>query len=76
MPAWITSELRELVWVPKALLGLQHHDLAPAHRQPARDGEADHAGADHGAFDSFCHNPVNPEKLVYFTSEKSVNREW
>src|SRR5690606_3912357 len=34
---------------------LEHHDLAPAHGQSPRDGEADDARADDNSFDISCH---------------------
>jgi hypothetical protein len=34
---------------------LEHHDLVPGERQRPRHGEADHARADHDAFDRFAH---------------------
>ncbi|MNC87525.1 hypothetical protein D3C83_32550 [compost metagenome] len=40
------------------LFRLEDHDLAPVVREPARDSEADHTGADHRAIDFFCHGPI------------------
>ena len=57
----------------ESVLGLEHHDFTAAQREPSRDREADDAGADYGAFDSFCHNPVESEKariLLYIGEER------
>ena len=35
------------------VLGLEDHDLAPGPGELARDGEADHAGADHHRVKTF-----------------------
>ena len=51
MPAWITSLLRELVWLPMQPLPLEHHHLAPGARQAARHREPDDARPDHHAPD-------------------------
>jgi hypothetical protein len=72
MPAWITSELRELDGC--RALRLQHHDLAAAHGQPARDGKANDAGADHRALNPFCHDSSGIRKARKFTTPE--HRKW
>lgn len=56
MPAWMTSELRELFCAGADALGrFGHQDLMAAGGQGARDGQADHAGADDDAIDVGAH---------------------
>ena len=43
----------------ECVLGFEDHHFATGLRESARDGEADDAGADDCAVDSFCHNSVS-----------------
>ncbi|MNC93050.1 hypothetical protein D3C83_95910 [compost metagenome] len=40
------------------LFRLKDDDFAPVEREPARNSQADHTGADHRAIDSFCHGLI------------------
>ena len=40
------------------LFRLEDDDLVSVKCEPARNSEADHAGADHRAIDFFCHGPI------------------
>ena len=51
MPAWITSELRALVWLPISRSRSRTTTSRPAWRQRPRHREPDHARPDHHAPD-------------------------
>ena len=65
----------------EGLLGLEHDDLAPFHRELAGNRQADDARADDGAFNSLCHNSGTGRKVHKFTMIEMhewwvVNGEW
>jgi hypothetical protein len=53
MPAWITSLLRALMPGAEGVFRFEDQHFAALRGQRTGDGEADHSGADHGAFDFF-----------------------
>ena len=59
MPAWITSLLRALVWLPISRSRSSTTTSRPAQRQAARHREPDDPGPDHHALDP-VHRPRTP----------------